>query len=260
MPSIALTPAGLLNAKRAAAATFNGYKSSHLTEAIACACGYETHAAALAAAAKTPPDDPDFVLLDDEAFARRLAELAGESFPADYDGTWLEYLQWPTPALMIPTLSTKAHDLDYKTVRAKAWRNMMVAAINVGIARRLFTAKPGDNRWPGAKNGDLSSAVYTFNIAGIPAIGYVADAGFDELTIHCALWPTGNAQDSIRAGNAGFSAGEAFAQGWLERRNGAWLQFSGTKPLLACRRQRMQAVASIEVRPSCYADRGNFIM
>lgn len=260
MPAIAFTPDGLLNAKRAAASRFGGYKSSHLTEAIARACGYGTHAAALSAAKNTRTNDPDYVLLDDAVFAQRLAELAGDPFPSDYDDAWLEYLQWPKPNLVISTESTKFHDLEYRSRRAKAWRNMMVAAVNEGIAQRHFTARPGDNRWPGAKTDDRSSAIYAFTIGGIPAIAYAADCGFDELRIHCAFWPTANGREWVGAGNAAFEAGEAFAQGWLERKKGAWLQTSGSTSLFACRRSYLSTVAALSIRPACYADRGNFIM
>jgi hypothetical protein len=262
MPAIAFTEAGLLNAKRAVRETFPDEKSAHLTEAIAAACGYRTHAAALEAARRSNSVDPDFVLLKDEAFARRLCELSGTELAPDYAQDWLEYLPFPSKELAIRTESAKLHELDYKSDRAKAWRNLMVAGINVGIERRLFTIRPGDNRWPGVTSDPRVRSeghVYRFSIGEIPAVAYVNDAGFEELSIHVTAWPSARGEHWIRAGNAGFEAGEAVAAGWLERQDGAWLQVGG-RPLLVCRRHRLEALSSLSIRASCYADRGNFKM
>lgn len=51
-------------------------------------------------------------------------------------------------------------------------------------------------------------------------------AGCGELSAHVAIQPTTRAERAIRAYNADFVAGEAFASGWLERESGKWLQTS----------------------------------
>ena len=264
MPAIALTNEGLLNAKRAVADRFEAYKSSHLTEAIASACGFSTHAAALEKVRSQPEQDPDFVLLDDEAFARRLTGLAGEAFPRDYDGDWLDDLVWQRADLVIQTgSSSRFLRYPFKSKRDKVWRNMMVAAVNAGIAQRHFTAKPGDNRWPEDESGWHKGVVFDFDLNGIPAIGYASDAGFGELNIHCALWPTSKGRDFIRAGNCSMdTTGEAIATGWLERTNGTWLMCDQRRGgiRIACRRARLDQVAALDVRPTCFADQGQFIM
>jgi hypothetical protein len=56
----------------------------------------------------------------------------------------------------------------------------------------------------------------------------------------------------VKASNAGFHAGEVFASGWLEKREGAWLQVSSGSPTgnsFACRKDRLSTVAAISVRP-----------
>jgi hypothetical protein len=92
-----------------------------------------------------------------------------------------------------------------------------------------------------------------------PAAAWVGDAGFDELSIHVALWPSQEAERWLVVNNAGFQAGEAFAIGWLERRKGAWLQFGGT-PLLTCRTPRLGTIAVVDVEPDGYADHGKLMI
>ena len=140
---------------------------------------------------------------------------------------------------------------------------MLVAGINVAIDRRLFTIRPGDNRWPGHepdRYGRHNPYLFEFEIEGIPAIASVNDAGYDELSIHVAFWPSPESKKWVGAAWAGFLAGDAYASGWLERRDGAWLQVStqGLKDQFSCRRHRLVQVAQLEVEPKGYADRGSF--
>ena len=116
------------------------------------------------------------------------------------------------------------------SLRKKAWRNMMIAGVNAGLEQKIFTLEPSGNFWPEFQPGDGKSEAnagsgahyYSFDFpGGIPVEAYVKDAGFDELSIHVALRPTGKFMGCV---NAGFLAGEAYANGWLERRSGLWLQ------------------------------------
>jgi hypothetical protein len=260
MTAIAFTENSLLNAKRALVASFPDEKSTHLTEALAAACGYGSHAALRADMLRQNSADPDFILLDDEAFIRRLNALTNTATSPNEDFGWFELLNYPSKDDVISTQSMLGEDAQYGTVRARAWRNAMVSAINAGISRRLFSVRPGDNRWPDAGDPTRREAhVFQFEIETIPAVGAVSDAGFDELSIHVALWPTPEAMDFARAYNAGFAAGEVFASGWLERRDGAWLQYP-RKPDLRCRSHRLATLAALDIRPKGYADRGSFKM
>jgi len=258
MTAIPLTEPSLLNAKRALRQCFVEEKSAHLTEALAAACGFASHAALLAAVRQMNADDPDYVLLRDDAFIRRMNELI--EMPMEDDPGLFDRLSYPSKDGVIETWSPNSEDGPYTSLRDRAWRNMMVAAINTGIERRLFTIRAGDNRWPGSDTPNRGEIhVFEFDIEGIPAIASVSDAGWDELAIHIALWPTPEGKRWVRTSNGGFLAGEAFAMGWMERKDGAWLQFNG-KPVFNCRKHRLRRVADVKVETNAYSDRGNFKM
>lgn len=261
MTAIPLNEAGIRTAKRALQAFFSDTKSAPLTEALASACGFNSQAALLAKLKTTDPVDPDYVLLDEAAFSERLTALDRQ--PHSFGS--FDDLKYADAKAVIYTDSSQFDLVDYsKSVRKRAWRNSMVAAINEGLDRRLFSVRPGDNRWPGFKSDPRERSEtysYHFEIDDIPAVASVHDAGYDELSIHVALWPAAEGQRWVKASNAGFHAGEVFASGWLERREGAWLQVSSGSPTgnsFACRKDRLPTVAAISVRPKGFADRGNF--
>jgi hypothetical protein len=213
MTAIALTESSLLNAKRALSAGLPTEKSSHLTEALAAACGYQTHAALLAALRGGNEADPDFVLLDDASFVRRLSQLTGGADVRKNGFAGFERLEYPSRHEIVRTQSKRWKGIRFKSTRGRAWRNAMVAAINAGISQRLFSVRPGDNRWPGASETSdhkpREPHAYRFMIGDIPAVASVSDAGWDELSIHVALWPTARGDYWIVALNAGFLASEA---------------------------------------------------
>lgn len=258
MTSIAFTEVGVRSAKRALKIHFPSIRSAHLTEALAAACGFKTHAALVAALQAADHRDPDFVLLERQPFAQRLSDVAGQ-IVSDNEIPF-NLPSFAVEAGGISTTSRRYFDIDYdKSTRKRAWRNVMVAAINAGIAQGLFSIRPGDNRWPAGENQDRREAFsFNFSIGNIPAVASVQDAGFDELSIHAALWPTEDGLRVVKSLNAYFRAGEAFATGWLERREGAWLQVSSSSPEFTCRKHRLAEVAALNVSPRGYADRGSF--
>jgi hypothetical protein len=154
-------------------------------------------------------------------------------------------------------------------LRRTAWRNMLVAGINAGIEQEVFGLQPGDNRWPGAgekprsrfERGDV--AVYAFSFSGeVPARALVRDIGWDELSVHVALWPDKPPRDGtawLEHGDGGWYAGDAYATGWLERREGAWLMWPGGRPQLRCRARLLDMLVAAKVEPLGFADRGRFI-
>jgi len=139
------------------------------------------------------------------------------------------------------------------TARQIAWRNLMVAGINAGLDQRLFGLDPGQNYWEG------DNSIYRLTIAGTPAIACVGDAGYGELVFHVAADPKPDAEKWISASNAGFLAGSAFAVGWLERRNGKWLQTSGN-PICTFRRKIVPTLAEANVSPSGYLPQGRVMI
>ena len=248
--SIVLSKSNISALKKAIYFTYPEFKSSHLSEAIAFALNRKTYAALLADINKYT-NDPPIELLDDSKFFSRMKALG---YVYD-DGFSFEIYQ----PEVISTLPDSAYQIKYSELRGKAWRNLMVIAINEGIKQNLFSIRPGDNRWGGAHSDESFSrglgAVFSFTfLNGWIGRGFVHDAGFGELSIHAAINPKG---DSVKAYNAGFSAGDAFATGWLERQRGAWLQSSKS---LNCKRNIIRELAEMDVKPLGYGDKGRVIL
>lgn len=249
MAAIPLCEAPLAELKKSLLDEFDDVKSSHLTEALAASMGFRTHAA-LKAAMTGPEQDRPFYLLDPERFLARLVDFG---YPFDSSDPEFDFEVWHVGKGAISTMPTSAYGIEYKTTRQKAWRNLMVCTVNAALERKLFTLRPGDNRF-----GDADSRGSLFDFAlpnGLPVRGYVSDAGFNELNVHAAVNPIGT---WIRAGNAGFEAGDAVALGWLERERGAWLQSSDTQ--FRCRKGLLAQLADLRVEPHGFGDRGRVIM
>lgn len=259
MAAIALSASSLKQLKDALRNDFIEEKSSHLTEALACALGFKSHAALLAFASANA-SDPPVIDLDTQSFADRLASFG---YPRDdeFDFEWLADKDGP----VISTVPVSAYEVEYKSVRAKAWRNVLVCAVNAAITQKLISVRPGDNRWPGAINADTPSGgmvkgeagvLFDFELPnGLPARGYLVNIGWDELSVHVAVNPNG---DVLRFWDAGFDAGDVFAAGWLERQQGAWLQTANN--LFSCRKHLTPVLAALQVKPMGYGDRGGVIM
>lgn len=134
-----------------------------------------------------------------------------------------------------------------------AWRNMMVAALNAGLEQGHFGLAAEDNRWGG------NHVIYRFGFGGLPAIAYVSDAGFGELSVHVAVNPTDRAEEFVPGYNAGFMVGDAFASGWFERERGAWLQTTST-PTGCIRAALLDRVVATRPEPNGFTDKGRFMM
>ncbi|WP_293653171.1 hypothetical protein, partial [Thiolapillus sp.] len=245
MAAIALTEPSLAALKKALRKDLPDVRSSHITEALAVALRRRTHACLRVELARLQCDPP-IELLDDGLFDRRLQDFG---YPPDPEFSF-EMLE---DAGIIPTQDPRCWDIEYKSDREKAWRNLMVCTINQALERKLFSLRPNDNRWP---NADKEGHLFDFTLPnGLPARGYVQDIGYAELSIHVAVNPKG---DMVQAFNAGFEAGDVFARGWLERDRGAWLQSETTA--FNCRKALLNKLASMAVNPHGYGDRGQVIM
>jgi hypothetical protein len=149
----------------------------------------------------------------------------------------------------------------YVSARARAWRNTMAAAINAGLKRGLFTLEDKKNLWPGWSsdpNKRDDGCVFPFEVKGIPAFGYVHDIGWDELSLHAALWPSADGERWVRCPNAGFLAGDVFAEGRLERRTGLYLERPSrfSAGVFRARRNLAARIALLCIEPDGYAVRG----
>jgi hypothetical protein len=147
-----------------------------------------------------------------------------------------------------------------KSLRERAWRNLLVAAINAALERKLLTLDPPRNLWPGAGvSPDRSEAhIFAFDIGGVPALAWLDDAGWDEVAVHACCLPTADGTRWIRCGDAGLVAGQAFACSWLERRAGRYLM--DEKDLFWSRQRLIPMLAQVDVQPMGYADHGRCII
>ncbi len=74
------------------------------------------------------------------------------------------------------------------SARKTAWRNLMVCAINAALEQRLFSLNTSDTSKP--QGYGYSGVFFDFNVGGMPAQGYIADAnchGADGVIIRAAI-------------------------------------------------------------------------
>jgi hypothetical protein len=131
--------------------------------------------------------------------------------------------------------------------RTKATRNLIVAAVNAGLAQNIFGLGDGENYWSG--NGQQ----FTFQIGGIDACAYVHEwYKGGPLMLHIAANPTFRVDLWIENETAGFYAGDAFVVGLFNREHGARLQKAYGKK--SCFRKSVLSILSnIEIGPEGYA-------
>ena len=237
-----VSEAAVRNLKQRAERRVSGVRSAHMSEVVAAALGFRTHAAlraALGGRATAEASKPS-----NARAIQRLRQL-GYNAPDD-----LHLL----PELDRSYSPFKTYPLrKQRGVRWNAWRNLMVCAVNAALEHKLFTMRPGDDRFDdNMREGHLFDFVLP---SGLPARGSVATAGFDELAVHAAVNPKG---DRLREHGAGFAAGDVFGTTWLERRVGAWLQ--STPEGFRCRKPFLAELANLEVKPQGFGDRGKLIM
>lgn len=256
MTSIVLSMDTLAVVKRTLLKAFAGEKSSHLSEALATALGFNSHAALLAFMKGQDSSFLKFHVIDDNRFIHRLHQLNGRKIPSDEDYDWFETIGIPVSPDIRSTRCSHYSDYEYKTDRQRAWRNCMIVIINEGIRQRHFSLHPDDNRWARAneKHGE-TRLTYRLSFEGIPVLARVDAISFGELAFDAILWPSSKGEEWLGAWLPEFIGGDAFVSGLLERTDGAWLQFD-QKPRLKCRRSRLQTLAQLTVEPIGYGDRG----
>jgi hypothetical protein len=119
-----------------------------------------------------------------------------------------------------------------ESMRTRARTNLMVSAVNAALERKLITlgCEP------------VVAATFEYELAGLPILAHVNDAGFDEVCFNVFCCPTEMGHKWVRCsifhGRHRFA--KAYTFGWLERRDGKYLQslhsFYGAKdiaPILA---------------------------
>ena len=241
-----VSEAALRNLKLNAQHGVSGISSSHLSESIATALGFKTHAAlraALAGHATAEVQKPNNAQL-----VQRLQAL-GYAVP---DNLHLlpEFKETITPFKAYPLRKKRG-------VRWWAWRNLMVSAINAGLEQRLFGLSPDENWWPGAVPEEGERGIYHFVFdREFPAMASVDAVRGDELSISVVLRP--KKPDVVPMWYSSFGSGDAVAHGWLERRMGSWIQDGGED--FRCRRALQSRVADALITSAGFADQGAFFL
>lgn len=248
MAAIPLSATAIAGIKTALRKEFPHIKSSHLSEAMAAALGFRTHASLLTSLS-AQANDPSILLLSDQRFHQRLLEL--EILP---DWEFSFDLMDEAPEI-IATIDARLDEDPYRTARGRAWRNLIVLTVNEAIRLKLFSLRAGDNRWPGASERSNGPRFDFVLPNGLPALGKVEDIGFDEIAVHVVVNPKGR---GLITNDRSFRAGDAWAGGWLERKLGAWLQSSTSQ--FSCRQALLPKLVDMSAEPLGYGDRGRVIM
>ncbi len=249
-----LTPLMLDRAKRRLRPMFPDVKSSHLSEALAAALGYKTHAAILKHAEAFDPeeDELEVVGISESSFYERLKGLEA-SFTEAPSGDLFEpplHPEYPSPLRIHDRMN--GPDVAYSKPRAKAWRNLMVATINAGLEQGLFSLRKGDNRWP--ETDPYKGHTYHFSFACFPSLGCVKNAGNGELSFHATVFPKPDAEQWLSVPQLGLSGGEAYGMAWLEREQETCLETS--MAFFKASQVAQSTLASLEVEPKGYGDKG----
>jgi len=243
-----VSEAALRTLKLSARRGIQGVSSSHLSEAVAAALGFKTHAALRAALSVHPTAEAQ-----KPSNARLVQRLRQFGYAAPDDLRLLpEFEHSYSPFKTFP-LRTQ------RNPRWWVWRNLMVAAVNAGLEQRLFGLSEGENWWPGGAEDSHHCVRYTYRFMfdeDLPAVASVDANSGGELSFHVVLKP--RKADVQPDWYCGLSSGDAVASGWVERRLGAWLQDGGEG--VHCRRVLQSRLAGVAIEPAGYSDQGSFFM
>ncbi len=144
-----ISEAALRTLKRNAQRGVSSISSSHLSEGIAAALGFKTHAALRAAL--TSHSTAQAQKPSNARLAQRLRQF-GYDLP-DNLRLLPEFEQSYSPFKSFPLRTNRG-------VRWWGWRNLMVSAINAGLEQRLFGLSPSENWWPGGAPDSHECAPY----------------------------------------------------------------------------------------------------
>lgn len=248
MSTFFVSEAALRTLKQRAQRGVSGVSSSHMSEAVAAALGFKTHAALRAALTAHPTTEAQ-----KPSNARLVKRLRQFGYAAPDDLRLLpEFEHSYTPFKAIPLRKQRS-------ARWSVWRNLMVAAINAGLEQRLFGLSEGENWWPGADEDShlCARSIYGFVFdEDLPAVASVDAISGGELSINVILQP--RKADVRPEWYCGLSDGDAVACGWVERRLGAWLQDGGEN--VRCKRALQPRIADVAIEPVGYSDQGSFFM
>lgn len=251
MTAFVVTESTLGNLKKHLSYFLPDVKSSHLTESIAAGFGYLTNAAFKSKLSEIIGTNMVFKGAD---FSKRLKAFGYKSDTTGNVSTILKDFR-------------KKLTSSYKSTRAKAWRNLLVCAINAGLKQKVFSTVPEGNFWDGYQTNEpkRSTGQWSFTLPnGLSAKAFVQDIGWGELSIGVVVNPARVGPVVLGAGALhilGFKLGDVVACCWFERKDGAWIQESEVnQDTFRCRQHLLKEMASLDVFPIGYADKGRFYL
>jgi hypothetical protein len=105
------------------------------------------------------------------------------------------------------------------TLRGAARQNLQVTAVNTALERKLIALDCTP----------VADAMFEFELAGLPVVATVHDAGFDEVSVRIIVAPTELGRKLVGSALVRWhpAIGGAHAFCWLERRTGKYLQTGG---------------------------------
>lgn len=244
MPSIPLSFKAVDSIKDNLVTWFDECKSAHLSEALAYALGFKTNAA-LREEIRAQGSDPMFFLIDEARLTERLNTWGYEIA----DGFYFDIDAIPE---MRETTCLYSFEIEYKSQRHKAWRNLLVATVNEALKQRLFSLRPGDNRWP--RHHDRNSRhIFEFSLpAGDSVRAEITESTHDEISVEVIVNPK-----TPKVRSAYYSTlreCDATAATWVERQEGAWLQ--SALDSFHCSRPLLERLVAMQVEPLGYGDKG----
>lgn len=155
-----------------------------------------------------------------------------------------------------------------KDERFKAWQNLMVSAINVGLERKLFGIAEGENFWSDKKfcNRTEPDLWYTYTFSKMNVLVNVNDIGHGELSIYIIVEPTFNFfedKDKRRITSCVTTKYcSVVLNGWFERKRGAWVMTdSGNKKMFSISSKKgfIPVFANKKVKPNGFVNHGRWI-
>lgn len=270
MTSITIAPAPLKLAKRAIQAQVPGIKSAHLSEAIAAGLGYKSHAALKASMLD---DDPVIRLLSQTALEERAGILQGRGIGLNKE--WFENELCQAGDGIFRTMHPDDIDLeDHEGYRMEdpaaygAWQNLAIAGVNAMIRERVFTIRPGDDRWDWrhapSLPGDRHFPTFTMQAEweGIPLLVCATFTHHYEVNLRVIAWPTEAAFDPALhqilylEKDEAARAGKMCIQVCLERQRGAWLQSGSYRNIHGFQKLMAEIAVLQQEWPLGYAPQG----
>lgn len=241
MASIRMTLADMLDLEGALRSAHPRVAPKELTQALAKSLSFSTEDGLWAEILKISNENlPDYHLpyrlLNASAFYKALPPRTKlQTFAFDI----FEKLVPQVPGLL-STCPERGQRIGYKSKRERAWRALMVCAINAGLKQRLFTLSLHTAPHPANEH-----QFFDFKLPGeIPARGSFRELAYGELSLFAAMRPTGRPVWGVGAGS--LAARDAYGNVWLDRTNGAWVEpFFSTFSCSASAQDKLCAMSAV---------------